>query len=202
MKHFILLFLVLNVIALVQSTIVLPAVNQTAGAKNVGLIFVQGAQIPAENYVKTFQALQQKFNGNLWIALTEFPLDTPQPITLGSEINNCLSELKKADFKFTKETPFFFAGHSLGTVFLQDYILNRNNIDSMECTVKGLILEGGYIVRKNRNLIENATLIESVLSIGGELDGLNRISRMAESLYFDMKFQNNGIKRMTHLIPG
>ena len=72
----------------------------------------------------------------------------------------------------------------------------------MECTVKGLILEGGYIVRKNRNLIENATLIESVLSIGGELDGLNRISRMAESLYFDMKFQNNGIKRMTHLIPG
>lgn len=198
----ILSFIVLNVVALCQSTIVLPPLNQTAGAKDVGIIFIQGAQISAKNYVKTFQVLQQKFNGNLWIALAEFPFDTPQPLTFGMEVNNCFSELKKAGFQYNKDTPFFFAGHSLGSVFLQDYILNKSNTDSMLCSVKGLILEGGYIVRKNRNLIENATLVESVLSISGELDGLNRISRMAESLHFDMKFQNNGIKRMTHLIPG
>lgn len=199
----ILSFLVLNVVALCQGTIVLPPVNQTTGAKEVGLIFIQGAQISAKNYVKTFQALQQKFNGNLWIALAEFPFDVPQPLTFGMEVNNCFSELKKAGFQYNKDTPFFFAGHSLGSVFLQDFILNKSNTDSMLCSVKGLILEGGYIVRKNRNLVENSTLVESVLTISGELDGVNRISRMAESLHFDLKFQNrNGIKRMTHLVPG
>ena len=48
--------------------------------------------------------------------------------------------------------------------------------------VSGLILEGSYIQRNNYG---NAKSLINVLTIGAELDGLVRITRIAESYYFD-----------------
>lgn len=48
--------------------------------------------------------------------------------------------------------------------------------------MSGLILEGSYIQRKN---YANAKSLVNVLTIGAELDGLVRITRIAESYYFD-----------------
>ena len=43
----------------------------------------------------------------------------------------------------------------------------------------GLILESSYANRKNYELSKDPSLVPAVASFSGELDGLNRISRMA-----------------------
>lgn len=197
-----LLFLLLNTVAFCTGTIVLPA-NKTSSTNDVGIIFVQGASIPARNYVKVFQELQSKFDGNLWIALTEFPFDIPQPLMINSRINDGFTQLKKSGFQFNKDTPFFFVAHSLGGVFLQDYIFDKKNQDSLPAKVAGLILEGSYILRKNRDLVyNNSNLIPSIMSVSGDLDGLNRISRMSEAFYFDVQNSGKGVPTITYFIPG
>lgn len=134
--------------------------------------------------------------------MVEFPFSVPQPIMISSRINDGFKKLKDAGFNYNKETPFFFIGHSLGGVVVQDYVLNKDNQNSMPAKFAGLVLEGASILRKNYELVKDSTLISSILTIGGELDGLNRISRMSESVYFDEKFNGNGVYRNTYLVPG
>ena len=122
---------------------------------------------------------------------------------INSRINDGFTQLRKEGFQFNKDTPFFFVAHSLGGVFLQDYILNKDNQDSLPVKVAGLILEGSYIVRKNRDLVySDSNLIPSIMSVSGDMDGLNRVSRMSESYYFDMKNSGKGVQTATYLIPG
>ena len=45
-------------------------------------------------------------------------------------------------------------------------------------------------------------MVPEVASFSGELDGLNRISRMAESFHFVLKNVRKGVERMTYLVPG
>lgn len=167
------------------------------------MIFIQGTQIEAKNYQKYFEALQSKFTANkLWVAMVEFPFNVPQPLMIKSRINDGFKQLKDAGFNYKKETPFFFIGHSLGGVMVQDYVLNKDNQEDMPAKFAGLVLEGATILRKNYELVKDSNLISSILTIGGELDGLNRISRMSESVYFDEKFNGNGVMRNTHLVLG
>lgn len=198
------LFLLISILTFCSGTIILPPKFFDNNTQDVGLVFVQGAFIPARNYQTFFQALQEKYERNLWIALVEFPFDMPEPLLMENEIKDAFSALEKANMNVTEQTPFFFGGHSLGGIMIQDYVLNKNNQEVMPVKVVGLILEGSYITRKNLNLIQNTNLISSILSISGELDGVNRISRMAESFYFDRKNmeKDEKVKRMTYIIPG
>ena len=82
--------LILITISLCSGVIILPPHSNENG-QDVGIIFLQGAQIEAKNYMKIHQELQNKFSGNLWIALPEFLLSTPQPL----EINSKISEDKR-----------------------------------------------------------------------------------------------------------
>ncbi len=194
-------FLLLNVFALSSSTIVLkPTTLAASTGQDVALILVPGASIESKFYTKFFQTLQTKYPG-LWVAMTEFTFSTPNPIQINDQINKALEQLKNSGLNYTKETPLFFVGHSLGGVFLQDYVLSKVNQDALPVRVAGLVLEGSYIVRKNYDLVKNAA-VPALLTISGELDGLNRISRVAETVYFDAKDANRDVQRMTYVIPG
>ena len=67
----------------------------------------------------------------------------------------------------------FFAGHSIGGMMLQDY-LNDNKQAGI-----GQILLGSFLFRKYRNV----TYSVPTLTIGGELDGLCRVTRIMEAYY-------------------
>jgi len=170
------LILLVNLLTVCSGIIVLKPQNQDG--LEAGFVLVQGAQIDAKNYQQFGLALQSKFPGRLWVAVTEFPLSMPQPLSLGQQISSAIENIKKAGCNISKEMPFFFAGHSLGGIMMYDYILSNQTRNSLPVKVAGVILEGSYVERKNREKIMNDPTVPNILTIGGELDGLNRITRM------------------------
>jgi len=126
--------------------------NKTDGFQS-GYIFVQGASIPAKNYLKYALDLQAKFNGSLWIGLAEFPMDTPEPLLIKIIMSSIFNELKKEGFNYNKDTPFYFGGHSLGGIIVQDYLFE--NYNNLPFKFDALILEGSFITRKNQDKSSN-----------------------------------------------
>ena len=201
--YFISIF-ILSLISLSSCTIILTPPNLNREGIDAGAVFIQGAEINAKNYMLFCKELQQKFDGKLWIAIADFPLSTPEPLLIGKIIDESYTSLEKAGLKLNKNTPFFFIGHSLGGIMMQDNIFGQiYSKSSYPVKVAGLILEGSYIERKHLDKMSNP-LTPPILALGGALDGVNRISRMAESRYFDMQNQDNLalFKRLTLLVPG
>lgn len=162
---------------LIKCNIVLPPVKTTG--TEIGFIFVQGAEIPAKNYQKFAIQLQNKFNGRLWVVLTEFPLNTPEPLLVNSIMSSAYDNLKSNGFTYNQKTPFFFGAHSLGGIIIQDYLLK--NFAQLPFQLSGLVLEGSFVTRSNLNKIPKS--FPGILTLGGELDGLARLTRVAESFY-------------------
>lgn len=83
-----------------------------------------------------------------------------------------------ADDGFTGDN-IMMAGHSLGGVFSQQYA--NSNPDQ----IKGLILMGATIARTSHEINDDGTthfnFAVPTLTMGGEKDGLMRISRVAEA---------------------
>lgn len=175
------LAVLINTFFIIEGNIVIPP-SKTSGTE-IGLIFVQGAEIPAQNYQKFAIQLQSKFNGKLWIVLTEFPFNTPEPLLVNSVMSSAYDALRKSGFQFDQKTPFFFGAHSLGGIIIQDYLLN--NLAQLPFQFSGLVLEGSFITRSNLNKIPPS--FPAILTLGGELDGLARLTRMAESFYHNNK---------------
>ena len=205
MFKFFLLVFVFEGLKFCSNTIILKP-DQAKEGLEVGVLFVQGAQIDAKYYVKIHQELQTKFSGRLWIALTEFPLNLPEPLAVNQIIIDSLNELNNSGLAISAQTPFFFIAHSLGGIVIQEYLLNESNQKNLPVKFAGLVLEGSYIERKNYQVVkkQNANPTYSILSIGGDLDGLNRISRMSEAFYFD-KLNKNELapyNRMTLILSG
>jgi hypothetical protein len=186
---FFIALLISNVlIQYVSSTIVLNPIHKPLfDDSEVGLIFVQAAQVDPSNYKNISYLLQQKFPSKLWISLVEFPANIPTADLIAKQIDASFAALAQQGFKITPNTPFFFSGHGIGAILIQDYVLNNFKTLSTKCKPQGLILEAGYVQRKNYNIQKG---VNNILAISGELDGLNRISRMAESLYFGNSLQN------------
>ena len=198
---FLLSIFLLSLLGFCSSTIVLQPADPSRDGIDAGAIFIQGAEISAKNYVSFCKQLQQKFNGKLWVAVAEFPLSTPEPLLIGKLIDEAYTSLEKAGLKLSSSTPFFFIGHSLGGIMLQDNIFKSIYTKSFPFKVAGLILEGSYVERKHYDKMSNS-LTPPILALGGALDGVNRISRMAESRYFDMKDNLPIFKKLTLLVPG
>ena len=161
----------------------------------VGLIFVPAGQVDPISYKNFSTQLQQQFAGKLWVAIAEFPSNIPTADLMAKQIDASFSNLAKQGFNITQNTPFFFSGHGIGATLMQDYFLNNFKVLSAKCQPVGLILEAGYVQRKNYKIHKS---MKNTLAISGELDGMNRISRMAESLYFSDKSQN----RLTLIVNG
>ncbi len=125
------LFLILNLIVICSSTYVLKPVNNVESGLEAGVILIQGALIDSANYKQFGLQLQSKFPGKLWVSMPQFPLSTPEPLLISQEINSAFNSLKQAGCNLNKNMPFFFVGHSLGGIILQDYILDANNRNSL-----------------------------------------------------------------------
>ena len=180
-----------------SSTIVLkpPPSSPLSNELEVGLIFIQAAQVDPSNYKNVTVLLQQKFSNKLWISIADFPGNIPTADLISKQIDASFAALISQGFNVTVNTPFFFAGHGIGGLLMQDFVLNNIKSLSTKCKIQGLILESGYVQRKNYNIQKN---FNNILSISGELDGLNRISRMAESLYFSNSLRN----QLTFIVNG
>lgn len=152
--------------------VILKPVKQTS--KHVALVFIQGAQITPEQYVPLFKAVQEATTSySVWVGIPQFFADIADPLTIAKDVDKILSAMRAEGMS---SESLFLAGHSLGGAVVQGYVAGNSK------NVHGQILMGATLLRKYRN----ETYPVPTLTMGGELDGLNRVTRIMEEYFHRM----------------
>lgn len=141
-------------------------------SSEAALIIVPGAQMKASQYEKIARQIQQATKLRLWVAIPDIPLGLASNLTLKAPVENIIEEIRGQGFSADK---IVLAGHSLGGAAAQELFLEKSDFDS-------LILMASFVSRKNRLKLTDSP----VLTVAGELDGLTRVSRIAESFYHEI----------------
>ena len=136
----------------------------------VAMVFIEGAQIAPEQYIRLARAVQNSSNYLLWVGIPQFTLAFPEPVEMAANVERIIKSLQSAGMNTTR---IFFAAHSLGGAILQDYLFSHPNMGFSQ------VLMGSFLLRKYRN----QTYPVPTLTIGGELDGLCRVTRIMEAFY-------------------
>ena len=173
-----LLFLVLSmcIACSVGDDVILKPLKQ--GRPQVGMVFIQGAQIKPEQYIPLATAIQNASNNSLWVGIPDFTFDIPEPIEISEKVERVIKSLQMAGMNTTS---IFFAAHSLGGISLQDYLYKNPSMGFAQ------VLMGSFLMRKYRN----QTYPVPTLTIGGELDGLCRVTRIMEAYYHSIMHSGN-----------
>lgn len=151
-----------------------PLANKTSFLP-AALIIVQAPFVPNDRYVPLASALQEKADLCLWVAVPEFPANEPRPGMLDSVIQSTLEQLQQA--KLSTNASLFMAGHGAGGITLQDWLAEEERVSVSN--LKGQVLLGSYLQRKYRS----SGYPLATLTLGGELDGLTRVTRLAEAYW-------------------
>lgn len=149
---------------------------------SAAFIFIEGAEIEGSLYTPLLQQVQNKSGLSLWVGIPAFLDNTPEPVRLKADIEATIKDMEKQGFDPSAPgTLFFYGGHSLGTVFIQDYVMSDKTANAA-----GQVLTGGFLARKHFSAGPNATFSYPVptLTIGGSLDGLARVSRTGAESYY------------------
>lgn len=146
-----------------------------ASLKTASFILFQGAYVRPDQYLPLVEEIQVQAKGlfNIWIGIPQFRNDEANIFSANIVVDKMLVDMKlqgmKSDF-------LFIGGHSLGGAVSQLYV------PTSAYNVTGQILMGAFITRVWK---QNYRFTYSVptLTMGGELDGLARITRIAEASY-------------------
>ena len=160
------------------SSLILEPVNKNTSNEEVGFIFIQGAGLESEKYVSLSKQIQESNKDlNTWISITNSFFDLPLSIIATKAIEESYSDLLSRGFN--KNSQIYLIGHSLGGVAgINYYIANEQNQKEKK-NISGLIMLGSIPERSLREQSKNL----NILILGGELDGLSRITRLAEEFY-------------------
>ena len=163
-----------------------------AGQPCAALVIIQGAEVPAEAYEPLMRVIQSTSrNLSLWIGAPDFPLSTPEPLVIDGGIRGILSAMESKGLN-SSQCSIFVGGHSLGGIMVQDWADKQQPFSALEdsrgfrrddatLSLSGQVLMGSYLQRKWRNQTEPYPI--ETFTVGGELDGLSRITRMAEAYW-------------------
>mmetsp|Transcript_41618 Transcript_41618/g.129482 ORF Transcript_41618/g.129482 Transcript_41618/m.129482 type:complete len:558 (-) Transcript_41618:112-1785(-) len=158
-----------------------PAGKQGAPA---AWLVLPGAQIDKSTYQQLAEAVQREASLPLWVGiLGTFLTPSPIPPEIGPRIDQVLREMSDQGLDLDK-VKLFYGGHSLGSVFIQDHLKQYHGSTGPmggKVQVLGQVLMGGFIQRKYTHPTWDYPV--STLTIGGELDGLARPTRLAEAFY-------------------
>merc|ERR1712166_1201581 len=139
------------------------------------LVIINGAYVANTDYAELGQKIQEASPLKLWVAIPSFLLNCPNPGQIDSKIKDAVSQVKSGGFSgVTPSTDVFISGHSLGGIFSQTVVAKGG--------YAGLVLFGSYLTKTFSNNLKSFKY--PVLTLGGELDGLTHITRIAE------EFQN------------
>ena len=148
----------------------------------VGLIFIQGEGIPIERYCPVARAIQAAASDlEIWVGIPQFISDSPIPRETGLAVNKVIGEMEREGMPPTDN--FFFIAHSVGGIAIQKYL------KSFPAHAKGQILTGSFLGKWYLSHLndQGKTIIQynvPTLTIGGTLDGLARITRIAAAFWY------------------
>ena len=157
------------------------------GSQEVALVVIQGAYIKPDQYKPLAAAIQAASEFTLWIGIPKFPMDLAEPLVLSSAISRVLKSMAEQGMNTSS---IFYSGHSLGGAMIQDYVYKISS------NSRGQILMGAYLFRKYRN----KTYPVPTMTVGGELDGLTRVTRIMEEFYHHI-FMANDMQKATQSFP-
>lgn len=140
------------------------------GPQEAALVIIQGAYVKPDQYTPLAAAIQAASALTLWVGIPELPLDLAEPLVLSNGISRVVRSMTEQGMNTSS---IFYSGHSLGGAMIQDYVYKNSN------SSWGQILMGAYLLRKYRN----QTYPVPTLTVGGELDGLTRVTRIMEEYY-------------------
>jgi hypothetical protein len=171
-----LLLLLLQLPSAARAKDLLLAPAHTTGIP-VGVIAIEGAEIANAAYVPLLKQLQVACapQFSVWVALPGFLINTPNPPQLAGKIADARAALLAAmpGGAATNGTKMVGFAHSLGAVFLQDYVAKHGDEFSVQ------FLTGAALGRKYRG----SGYPVPTMAIDGTLDGLYRVTRQAEGFY-------------------
>lgn len=170
--------LVLVLASALADDVFMPPTSQTG--QHVALIWAQGALAPPELYKPLFSVIQRLASVPVWIAAPQTPLNLPNPATLGPALDRARAKLSQMGMP--NDTVLVYGGHSLGSVFIQDYATSASS------NASAVVMTGGFIARKS--LVPTLTFPLPALTIGGELDGLARVTRSVVESYYHLIANN------------
>lgn len=162
-------------IAVDLKDVIVPPLVTTKNLPEVCLVFIQGADIKPEQYKPLAEAIQEqaKRSFKLWIGIPEFKGDMSNPLTMNAVIGRIQAEMSKLGM--TTDT-LVTAGHSQGGAMVQLWTAQNPE------RVAAQVLMGSFLTRAwKKDYIFNYDV--PTLTIGGEMDGLARVTRMAEAFY-------------------
>ena len=83
---------------------------------HIGFVVIQGASIPADRYVPLAHSLQEEMKESIsvFVGIPSFLLNTPDPLTISSQVNSVITQMKSAGMNANAH--IFIAGHSLGGI--------------------------------------------------------------------------------------
>jgi hypothetical protein len=133
--------------------------------------------------------LQKELPYKLWVGIVQCQSNICSiPNTLKKGCARVEKDMIDAGMNAQKH---FYGGHSLGGAMMPDYLV-KNAVDKAD----GLVLMGSFLTRvyKTGTTAEGRPQMEypvPVLTIGAELDGLCRITRITENLYTQVTFSED-----------
>merc|ERR1712070_106441 len=191
-------------VATAASDVLLAPSNNTALRDHICILWIQGEGLTAESYRTVAEQTQKeaaKLGIAVWVGIPEATSSVPSPFSVPNGINRTYNALVESGMP--ADVKVYGAAHSVGTVFLQMYIhdhMNTSydgavspspndykvfNMHAAKIKFEGVIVMGGFILRQY-----NATWKLPVMHIAGEVDGMCRITRVAQNV--ELHFNKRG----------
>jgi len=184
---FLLTFVVtIQLIYWLSKPIILKPINKKENTQQstIGLIFIQGEGVKAEAYMEISGAIQAAASDlDIWVGIPKFIGESPIPRELGLAVNNTMRKMKQQGMPETAH--LFFIAHSVSGIALAKYLKAFHE----SVNAKGQILMGSYLGKWYFSNLDShgKTIINypiPTLTIGGTLDGLARITRIATAYWY------------------
>jgi Alpha/beta hydrolase family len=176
-----------------ESLILSPEINsKNKHLDATAIILLPGCQLKPQQYHTVARRVQDESNRPTYVVVPKMPLDIPNPLVVPAIVQRALEDLQKAGYQSDK---VFIGGHSLGGVFLPDIICKDGSTPGLqEDQILGMIYLGSFLAR--------GTTDDSVLhnfpslTLTGDLDGMVRVSRIAEDYHRNVVSKLNSTATM------
>ena len=166
-----------------------------AGEKTVLFLLIPAADMKPSQYLPLANTLQNSSSQSLWVAIAK---NIVKGSTIEKDITDTISMTKKQGLPSSYN--LFLAVHSQnpsGSI-VQDFLAGKNNLPEK---VSGLILLGSFLKRS----YQSTSFPIPTLTVGAELDGVCRLTRIMEAFVHTPSLQTGGmsmvavVEGMTHL---
>ena len=160
--------------------------NGGSGPEVVVILFPAGQMKPLQ-YLPLAKALQASSSFSLWVGIASFEQDTSQKNAIGDGIASTLSAMRKMGLN--QSYSLFVAAHSQFPTgaLLQDYLVNNKTLAQK---TSGLVLLGSFLKRS----YHASSFPIPTLTIGAELDGVCRITRIMEEYVHRFELASNSMQ--------